>query len=50
MLYKIKVCNGCWQKRVDKKYVHEKELKPNHCAKTVLQCKTLNSKKSDVNG
>ena len=28
MLYKIKVCNGCWQKKLDKKYLHEKELKP----------------------
>ena len=34
----------------DKKYVHEKELTPNHCAKTALQSKIQNSKKSDVNG
>ena len=49
MLYKIKVCNGCWQEKPDKKYVHEQELKPNYWAKTVLPCKILNSRTSDVN-
>ena len=39
----------CWQERLDKKRVHEKELKSNHCTKTVLQCKILNFRKSDVN-
>ena len=29
---------------------HEKELKLNHCARTVLQCRILNSRKGDVNG
>ena len=47
----IKIQNGCWEKTLDKKCVHEKELKkPNHCAKTVLQCRILKARKSDVNG
>ena len=36
MLYKIKYCNGYWKERLGKKYIHVKEPKPNHCAKTVL--------------
>ena len=36
---------------LDKKYVHEKELESNHCAKNLLQCRILKaSSKTDVNG
>ena len=52
MLYKFE---SDWNKNskwlLDKKYVHEKELESNHCAKNVLQCRILKaSSKTDVNG
>ena len=39
-----KIQNGCWQKRLNKKYVQK------NCAKTVLQCRILKASKTDVNG
>ena len=51
MLYKFE---SDWNKNskwlLDKKYVHEKELESNHCAKNVLQCRILKASKTDVNG
>ena len=44
----IKIQNGCWQ-RSTTQCVNEKELKPNHCKKSVLQCRTLKARKGIIN-